>query len=78
MFHDDYAYVLAVRPGLTDPASIKYRDEAAILGESTDPQQAYIERILPDKIALARAYVADASFFGDLALILQTLLRIAR
>ncbi len=78
MFHDDYAYVLRVRPGLTDPASIKYRDEAAILGASADPQRAYIERILPDKIALARAYVAGASFFGDLGLILRTLLRIAR
>lgn len=77
-FRDDYAYVLSVRPGLTDAASIKYRDEAAILGASADPQREYIERILPDKIALARAYVASASFFGDLGLILQTLLRIGR
>jgi len=78
MFRDDYAYVLSVRPGLTDPASIKYRDESTILGASADPEREYVERILPDKIALAREYVAGATFLGDLGLLLRTALRIAR
>jgi len=78
MFRDDYAYVLSVRPGITDPASIRYRDEAAILGASDDPEREYVEHILPDKIALARTYVTDATLLGDLGLTLKTLLRIAR
>jgi lipopolysaccharide/colanic/teichoic acid biosynthesis glycosyltransferase len=77
MFRDDYAYVLSVRPGLTDPASVKYRDEAAILAASSDPEQEYIRRILPDKIAVARQYIARATFFGDLGVLVRTLMRIA-
>ena len=78
MFHDDYLEVLSVRPGVTDPASVKYRDEAAILAASSNPEQEYLQRILPDKIALARQYIAQATFWGDLGILLRTLLRIAR
>jgi len=76
MFHDDYAYVLSVRPGLTDPASVKYRDEASLLANCSDPEQEYVTHILPDKIALARQYIDQASFWGDLAIIFGTLGRI--
>jgi len=78
LFRDDYARILAVRPGLTDPASIKYHDEAAVLVASDDPERTYIEQVLPDKIALAQQYVERASLVGDLRLIVQTLLRIGR
>ncbi len=77
MFRADYAYVLSVRPGLTDQASVKYRDESAILAASAEPEREYINRILPDKIALARKSIAEASFLGDLGVLLRTLLRIA-
>lgn len=78
MFRDDYADVLLVRPGLTDPASIKYSDEAAVLAASSEPEQLYIQQILPDKIALARQYIRQASLTGDLRIMLQTLLKISR
>ena len=78
MFREDYAYVLSVRPGLTDPASVKYRDEAEQLAASPDPEREYSERILPDKIALARQYIAQATFTGDLGILIKTLARIAR
>jgi lipopolysaccharide/colanic/teichoic acid biosynthesis glycosyltransferase len=78
MFHDDYRVILSVRPGLTDPASVKYRDEATMLASSANPEQEYVDRILPDKIAIARSYLARASFAGDLAILARTLLRIAR
>jgi lipopolysaccharide/colanic/teichoic acid biosynthesis glycosyltransferase len=78
MYRDEYAPVLSVRPGLTDPASVKYRDEASILAASRDPEQEYVHRILPDKIALARDYVARATFSSDLIVLTRTLLRIAR
>lgn len=78
MFRDDYAAVLAVRPGLTDPASIEYRDESSLLAASSDPERTYVEEILPHKIKLARDYIARASFVGDIGIILRTLVRIAR
>jgi lipopolysaccharide/colanic/teichoic acid biosynthesis glycosyltransferase len=78
MYREAYAYVLSVRPGLTDLASLKYRDEAEQLAASTDPAREYAERILPDKIALARQYIDSASLTGDLAIVLKTFVRIAR
>jgi lipopolysaccharide/colanic/teichoic acid biosynthesis glycosyltransferase len=78
MFRDDYQEILRVRPGITDPASIKYRDESAILGQAGDPERVYEEQILPDKIAIARDYVARQSFLGDIAIICRTLAAIAR
>jgi lipopolysaccharide/colanic/teichoic acid biosynthesis glycosyltransferase len=77
MFHDDFVDVLSVRPGLTDPASLKYRDEAALLAASNDPEQEYVRRILPDKLALARDYISRATLASDLRLLVRTLLRIA-
>jgi lipopolysaccharide/colanic/teichoic acid biosynthesis glycosyltransferase len=77
MFRDDYRVVLSVRPGLTDPASVKYRDEAALLADSPDPEREYVEHILPDKIALAREYIARSTFASDLAVLARTLRRIA-
>lgn len=78
MFPDEYREILAVRPGITDLASIVYRDEAAILGRAADPQAEYVERILPHKIRLAKEYRRKSSVLFDIGLILQTLLAVAR
>lgn len=77
MFREDYACVLSVRPGITDPASLKYRDEASVLAKSTDPEQTYVREILPEKIMLAKEYVAQASLRGDIALIWKTIRHVA-
>lgn len=74
LFRDDYAEILRVRPGITDPASLKYRDEGAILAQAADHEAAYIEQILPDKIALAKEYVRRPSFTGDVVLLFRTVL----
>ena len=73
MFRDDYAEVLRVRPGITDPASIKYRHEAEILGRAVDPEKEYIERVLPEKIRLGKEYVKNSSLWLDFMTILRTL-----
>jgi lipopolysaccharide/colanic/teichoic acid biosynthesis glycosyltransferase len=78
MFREDYACVLSVRPGITDPASLKYRDEAAILAQSSNPEETYVREILPEKITLAKQYVAQASLRGDIALIWKTIRHVAR
>jgi lipopolysaccharide/colanic/teichoic acid biosynthesis glycosyltransferase len=73
VFRRDYEEILRVRPGLTDLASIAYRDEAEILGQAGDPEQEYLDRILPRKIRLAKEYIRRASLWFDLKLILRTL-----
>jgi lipopolysaccharide/colanic/teichoic acid biosynthesis glycosyltransferase len=69
--------VLSVRPGITDTASLEYRDEARLLAEAADPERCYVEQVLPAKLALSARYVQTRSFVGDLALIWRTVLAIA-
>jgi len=76
-FHDDYEELLKVRPGITDLASLKYRHEAELLGESADPESLYREQILPDKIALGKEYIRQRSLGLDLRLICKTVFRMA-
>ncbi len=76
LFRNDYEEILRVHPGITDLASLKYRDEAALLAQSENPEQEYVEHVLPDKIKLAKEYVRKSSFFFDLGLILRTPLRL--
>ena len=65
--------VLSVRPGITDVASIRFRDENRILAEASDPEFEYFNTILPIKLAYAKAYVQQRSFWGDLRILLETL-----
>jgi lipopolysaccharide/colanic/teichoic acid biosynthesis glycosyltransferase len=61
--------VLAVRPGMTDPASLEFRDEASLLAAAADPEREYLEVILPRKLARAAEYADHASLWSDLAVI---------
>ena len=76
MFADDYAEILLVRPGITDLASIKYRDEQTILGQAADPEFEYARRVLPEKIRLAHEYVRRQSLWLDIAIIFGTAIRL--
>ena len=64
--------VLSVRPGITDIASIEYRDESTVLAHAADPEQAYIHEVLPHKLALAAQYVDQSSLWLDVRLIART------
>jgi len=77
-YPDRWRKVLSVKPGITDPASIVYRDEEEILGASPDPEKTYRDVILPHKLSLYEGYVDHATFWGDLQTILATLAKIAR
>ena len=70
--------VLSVRPGITDIASIEYRDESSVLAQAADPEQAYIHEVLPHKLALAASYVDQASVWMDVRLIWRTIRAIVR
>jgi lipopolysaccharide/colanic/teichoic acid biosynthesis glycosyltransferase len=65
--------VLSVRPGITDPASLAFRDEASLLAQAEDPEREYVEVIMPRKLQHAMAYAERASVWTDLALIGRTL-----
>ena len=68
-----YKKVLSVKPGITDNASIAYRDEEEIMKQYDDKERAYIEEVLPQKIKLYNEYINNISFVNDCKLILQTL-----
>ena len=69
----DERRVLELKPGITDPASNKYRDESALLADAADPERLYVEEIMPDKIRMNLAYAERASVLTDTLEILRTL-----
>jgi len=66
-------HILSVRPGITDPASIRFRNESEILSRYPDPEAAYETVVMPEKLRLYADYVSTATLMGDLRLILRTL-----
>lgn len=66
--------VLSVRPGITDLASIEYRDESRLLGQSADPERTYVEQVMPAKLVFCERYVKERSFGGDLEIIRRSFL----
>jgi lipopolysaccharide/colanic/teichoic acid biosynthesis glycosyltransferase len=64
--------VLSVRPGITDPVSLKLADEASVLAASADPERTYREELLPAKLREAVAYAEQASLWSDLRIIAAT------
>jgi lipopolysaccharide/colanic/teichoic acid biosynthesis glycosyltransferase len=74
----DQRRVLELTPGITDPASIAFLDEETLLAGFADPESAYVERIMPEKIRLNLEYAFHANTFSDLALILQTITAVLR
>jgi len=70
--------ILRVRPGISDPASVAFRNEQDELAASDDPERHYVDEILPRKVAMYRDYVRTRSFAGDLRVIADTLSAIVR
>jgi lipopolysaccharide/colanic/teichoic acid biosynthesis glycosyltransferase len=77
LYSDEQRRVLELRPGITDPASIKYRDEARLLARASDPERAYVEEVMPDKIRLNLQYAERASLWSDIRVLAQTLFAVA-
>ena len=78
-YSDDEKHdVLSVKPGITDNASIEFRDENELLASSKNPEATYINEVLPKKIALYRKYVRERSFFGDVVIIFKTIFLIIK
>ncbi|WP_191859623.1 sugar transferase [Hanstruepera ponticola] len=75
-YSKDDLIILTVKPGITDYASIYFRNEVEILKASDNPEKLYIEQILPKKIALNKQYIENNSLFTDIKIILKTILTI--
>ena len=65
--------ILSVRPGITDPAALRYRRESELLGRQLDPEAYYRTVVLPDKVRVYRDYVVRRRASSDIKLILETL-----
>ena len=70
--------VLSVRPGITDRASIEFKDENEILGRAPDPHLAYVNEVLPIKLRYYVDYVAQRSFWSDVGIIVATIRALVR
>ncbi len=72
MYTAEQLHVLDVRPGITDMASIRYRNENELLEQADDPDKYYVEVVMQDKLRLNLEYIERHSFFFDIGLIFQT------
>ncbi|MDR1346474.1 MAG: sugar transferase [Bacteroidales bacterium] len=73
LYSDEEKGVLVIRPGLTDYASLAYINENEILAAAADPEQAYIQKVMPEKLRLNLQYIKNQSFMEDMKLIFKTL-----
>lgn len=72
-FRKEYDQILTVRPGITDYASLEFKDENRLLLAADNPEEKYLCEILPLKIEYCNKYLRDQSFMTDLRLILRTI-----
>ena len=73
LYPDQFVEILKVRPGLTDLASIKFRNESEMIGMSTNPEEIYVNEILPKKLYLAKKYCEEQSILNDFKIIISTI-----
>lgn len=78
MYNEEQRKVLSVRPGITDYASIEYAEENVILGQASDPDKAYIEQIMPDKIQYNMKYINSQTITEYFKIIFLTFIKIIR
>lgn len=78
LYNETQLKVLTVKPGLTDLASIEFINEQDILGKSKNPNETYINEIMPAKLKLNLKYINERNFFYDLGVIFKTILKIFR
>lgn len=75
LYNEEQKKVLEVKPGITDLASIRYRDENDLLGGVDNPEEFYINTIMPDKLALNLQYINENNIFVDIYIILKTIIK---
>lgn len=75
LYNEEQKKVLKVRPGITDVASLRYKDENDILGKVENPEEHYINVIMKDKLKLNLEYIEKSNVFFDIYLIVKTIIK---
>lgn len=75
MYTEEQRKVLNVKPGITDLASLRYKDENELLGKAEDPDDFYINTIMPDKLELNLEYINKSNVFFDIYIIITTIIK---
>lgn len=78
LYSDTQKKVLEVKPGITDYASIEYFNENELLASSDNPKRTYVEKIMPDKLALNQKYLTNPTLAHDLKIIFMTIRRVLK
>jgi lipopolysaccharide/colanic/teichoic acid biosynthesis glycosyltransferase len=78
LYTESQRKILQVKPGITDLASLAYFHENELLAKSDNPQQTYIQEVMPEKIRLNERYLANPSLSQDLVIICKTFAKIFR
>jgi len=78
LYTDEQKKVLTVKPGITDYASIEYSNESHIIGTVDNPEEAYIQEIMPAKLNLNLKYIKEQNLLTDIKILLKTILKIVR
>ena len=73
LYSDEHKKILSVRPGVTDMASIAYKNENSLLEHQSDPERFYIEYIMPQKIELNRIFIESPSVGNYFGIIFKTI-----
>lgn len=73
LYTPEQQQVLSIKPGLTDYASIKYADESELLAKAENPEQFYIETVMPDKLAINLKYIKSRSLAMDMGILFKTI-----
>lgn len=76
LYSDEQKKVLSVKPGITDYASMEYTNENEILAKSTEPEQLYIEEVMPKKLFLNQKYIQEMGLMTDIKIVFRTISKI--
>lgn len=76
LYNEEQKKVLSVKPGITDYASLEYFSENELLGKSSNPEQTYIQEVMPAKLELNKKYIKEAGVATDIKIIFRTLRKI--
>ena len=78
MFREDFNEILILKPGITDYASIEFRNEEAILEKEIDKESAFVNKVFPERIRLYKKYTKDSGFWVDVKILFKTFFIILR
>ena len=78
LYNSEQKNVLSIKPGITDYASIEYSNENELLGNAINPEEVYINEIMPAKLKLNLKYIAEKGLGTDLKIIFRTIKKIVR